>query len=390
MNRIDTIGDPLRIQQSESEPEPTGSGVLTRLRAINPLFVASVIVPTLIATIYFGVLASDVYVSESRFIVRSPGKPSISPLGAFLGGSAMVGASEENDAVMEFLSSRQALSETNADGLLTRAWANPEVLFFDRFGWSGSRTDEHLYEYYLGKVEAEKSTKTSVTLLRVKAFDPLSAQQINSKLLERSEILVNELSNRARGDAIQFSQAQVDAAKTAAKQAAFEVARYRDQNRVIDPELQATAGLQFVSKLQDELIATRSQLLQLQTYTPQATQIPFLRTRIHTLEQEIAEQTSSLAGGKGSLSSASARYQELVLASEFAEKQLAMALASFQEAQAEAARKQAYVERISNPSLPDYAEFPRRIRNILATFVLGLLAWGIVSMLLVGVREHRD
>ncbi len=394
MNKISFITDGDRtVSGTDPEPQENASvleKLLARLRKINLLFAAFVVVPTFISAIYFTFLASDVYVSESRFVVRSPGKPSVSPLGAILGGSGMVGASEESEAVTEFLASRQALTEIDADGFVTKAWTDPAIFFFDRFGWRGLTTNEHLFEYYLGKVEAEKSTKTSVTLLRVQSFDPASAQIINRRLLEQSEILVNELSDRARSDTIEFSKQQVDLARTAAKDAAVAVARYRDANGVIDPELQATAGLQFVSKLQDELISSRAQLLQLETYTPQASQIPYLRTRIRTLEREIAEQTASLAGGVGSLSAASARYQELVLASEFAEKQLGMALGAFQEAQADAARKQAYVERISNPSLPDYAEFPRRIRNILATLVLGLLAWGVVSMLMVGVREHRD
>jgi capsular polysaccharide transport system permease protein len=40
--------------------------------------------------------------------------------------------------------------------------------------------------------------------------------------------------------------------------------------------------------------------------------------------------------------------------------------------------------------LPDVAQEPHRLRGILATFVLGLVAWGILSMLLAGVREHQD
>lgn len=179
-------------------------------------------------------------------------------------------------------------------------------------------------------------------------------------------------------------------ARAAAQSAALALAAFRDSEGVIDPELQASAGLQMISKLQDQLIAAQTQLLQLQTYTPQASQIPYLRTQIRNLEREIAAQTGMLAGGRGSLSSSSARYQELRLASEYAEKQLGIALSAYQEAQAEARRKQAYVERISQPSLPDYAEYPKRLRSILATFVLGLLAWGVAAMLLVGIREHRD
>jgi capsular polysaccharide transport system permease protein len=64
-------------------------------------------------------------------------------------------------------------------------------------------------------------------------------------------------------------------------------------------------------------------------------------------------------------------------------------MTSLQEARAESRRKQAYVERIAQPSRPDEAREPRRVRGIFATFVLGLIAWTILSMLLAGVREHH-
>ena len=33
---------------------------------------------------------------------------------------------------------------------------------------------------------------------------------------------------------------------------------------------------------------------------------------------------------------------------------------------------------------------PRRLRTVFTVFVLGLLAWGVVSLLIAGVREHAD
>ncbi|OBV10705.1 hypothetical protein [Erythrobacter dokdonensis] len=391
MTRMDPIAEQLGLGHGPATvAEDPPRSLLARLRAINPLFAGMVIAPTVIASLYFGLLANDVYVSESRFIVRSPEKPNLSPLGMVLGGSGLVGASEESEAVTEFLGSRQALQTVNQDDYITRAWGNSSIFLMDRFGGLGSDTGEDLFEYYLGKVTAEDSTTTMVTVLTVKSFDPQSAQVINRRLLEQSEVLVNELSDRARRDAIAFAEAELGRARQEAQSAAVALAAFRDREGVIDPELQASAGLQMIGKLQDQLIAAQTQLLQMQTYTPQASQIPYLRTQIRNLEREIADQTAQLAGGRGSLSAASARYQELALASEYAEKRLAIALSAYQDAQAEARRKQAYVERISNPSLPDDAAYPRRLRSILATFVLGLLAWGVASMLLVGIREHKD
>lgn len=39
---------------------------------VNRLFLACVVAPTLLSSVYYGLIASDVYVSESRFVVRAP------------------------------------------------------------------------------------------------------------------------------------------------------------------------------------------------------------------------------------------------------------------------------------------------------------------------------
>lgn len=364
--------------------------MIQKLRSISPLFLAMVVFPTLLATLYFGLFAEDVYVSESRILVRSPDKPDVSPLGAVLGSSAIGGSSEESYAVREFLQSRAALAQINRDGYVTRAYGNDGIFLLDRFGGIGGRSAEQLYDYFSDRVGIEDSTNPLVIRVRVEAFEAADAREINQRLLLRSEDLVNQLSERARQDAIRFAEEEVRRARDAARTAALQLSRFRDAEGIVDPELQARIGLQAISQLQEELIETRTRLLQLQTYTPRASQIPYLRTQVRELEREIGRQTSRIAGGSRSLSASAARFQELTLASQFAEQQVTVALASLQEAQAEARRKQAYVERIANPSLPDYAAYPRRVRGIIATFILGLLAWGVLSMLLVGIREHRD
>ncbi|MCB2088614.1 MAG: hypothetical protein R3E18_05370 [Sphingomonadaceae bacterium] len=364
--------------------------MLNRLKSLNPLFLAVVALPTLLAVLYFGLLAEDVYVSESRILVRSPAKPDTSPLGAVFGSNAITGATEESNAVREFLRSRDALKQINQDGYVSKAYGSSSIFFLDRFGGLSGDSFEQLFEYFGGKLAIEDGSSILVLRVRVEAFDPEQAREINERLLQRSELLVNTLSERARTDAIGFARKEVEIARDQAKATSLALAKFRDRAGVIDPEMQAKVGLQTISQLQEELIATRTQLLQMRTYTPRASQIPFLKTQVRELEREIAKQTQEIAGGSRSLSANSAKYQELKLASEFAEQQLAVALASQQDAQAEARRKQAYVERIAEPSLPDYATYPKRLRSIFATFVLGLLAWGVLSMLLVGIREHRD
>ncbi|WP_336980706.1 hypothetical protein [Altererythrobacter fulvus] len=364
--------------------------MLKRFKFLSPIFVVTVLVPTALAVLYFGLLSDDVYVSESRFVVRSPSRSGISPLGMVLSGGGLTGSSEESNAVSEYLQSRRAMEDTDRDGLLRRAYGNPAIFWLDRFGGYSGTSREELYEYFQGKLAVDDEATTQVTRLTVRAYDPKQAQTINARLLNQAETLVNRLSDRSRADAVAAASAELEEAKNSARKAALALGQYRNRKGIIDPEKEATVRLQMISKLQDELIATRTQLQQMQAFTPQASQIPYLRKRITSLEGEIGQQMSGIAGGTNSLSSNAPEYQRLLVDSELAEKQVAAALASLEDARSEARRKRAYVERISDPSLPDYPAEPRRIRGILATLILGLLAWGVLSTLIVGIREHRD
>ena len=357
---------------------------------VDRLFLLTVVAPTALAILYFGLFASDVYVSESRFVVRSPDKPAASGLGVLLKSAGFSNAGDEIYAAHEYVKSRDALKELNRNDAVVRAYGNSAISIFDRFnplGWSGSFED--LYDYYAGKVRVEYATTSAITTLTVRAFSPQDAQKFNRQLLERSEDLVNRLNNRGRTDLIRFSTEEVMEAKMAAREAALSLARFRNARGIIDPEKQATLQLQMVSKLQDELIGARTQLQQLQAIAPENPQIPILQVRISSLSREIDEQLGLVAGNRRSLSATAAQYQRLELEREFADRRLAAAMNSLEEARNEARRKQAYVERIVQPSLPDEAQEPRRLRGILATFVLGLVAWAILKMLLAGIREHH-
>ena len=361
------------------------------LRRANPLFLATVVIPTIAATLYFGLFASDVYVSQSQFVVRSPDKPATSGLGVLLKSVGFSNAGDEIFITHDFVKSRDALRSLNRDGEVRKAFGSQTISIFDRFnplGWSG--TFEDLYDYYTGKVGVEHNSTSSITTLTIKAFNPQDAKRMNEQLLELAEGLVNRLNTRGEVDLLGYAQREAREAEVAARGASQALAAFRNRQGIVDPERQATVQLQLVSKLQDEMIGARLQLQQLQALAPENPQIPLLRTRIAGLGRQIESELGRAAGGSRSLSASAVQYQRLVLDREYADKRLTAALASLQEARNEARRKQAYVERIVEPNLPDEAAEPRRLRGIFATFVLGLVAFGILSMLIAGVREHRD
>ena len=361
------------------------------LERINVLFLLTVVIPTLVATIYFAFLASDVYVSQSQFVVRSPDKPAATGIGVLLKSAGFSNAGDEIFATQDYVLSRDALRTLNRNETVEIAYTRPGISLFNRFNSLGfGGTFEDLYDFYRSKVSIEHDATSSITTLSVKAFTAADAHRFNQQLLEQAEGLVNRLNRRGQSDLVQYAEREAKDAQLAGLQASQELARYRNLQGVIDPERQATVQLQMVSKLQDELIGARTQLSQLRSLAPENPQIPLLETRIAALTREIDGASGRVAGDRGSLSAAAVRYQRLQLERDYADRRLTAALTSLQDARNEARRKQAYVERIVQPHIPDEAQEPRRLRGIFATFVLGLIAFGVLTMLLAGIREHKD
>jgi capsular polysaccharide transport system permease protein len=364
---------------------------LKRISAINKLAWATIVLPTALAVLYFGFLASDIYISESRFVVRSPDKPAPSGLGVILKSAGFTTSGDEVYAARAFVQSRDALRELNRNGAFEKAYGASSVSLFDRYAplsWFNSFED--LYKYFQKRVTVDTDSSTSISTLTVKAYTPDDARRFNERLLEMAESTVNTLNTRGRQDLIRYAASEVDEARRQATEASVALAAYRNAAGVVDPEKQAQVQLQMVSKLQDELIANKMQLIQLRTYTPRNPQIEVLETKVGALQKEIGQQMGQVAGNSKSLAGAAVRYQRLVVESGVADKQLASALASLEQARNEAQRKQAYVERIVQPNRPDSPLEPRRLRGILATFVASLLVYAILKMLIASLLEHRD
>lgn len=357
----------------------------------NKLLLITTIIPTSLSILYFGLIASDVYISESRFVVRSPERQSTSPLGLMLKGAGFSRAQDDSYTVQDYVLSRDALKALDDELQIKDAYSASKIDLFSRFaGLDWDNSMEAFHQYYQKKVNIQLDSASSITTLTVRAFSPEAAKNINQRLVDHSENLVNKLNERGRQDMIRFAAEEVAVAQGAAKAAALALSAYRNAKGVIDPEKQSAIPLQQVAKLQDELLATKSQVMQLEKLAKDNPQLPVLRQRVGLLEGEIDAETKRVTGGERSLAGKAAEYQRLVLEREFADKMLASAMSTLEQAKNEAQRKQLYLERIVLPNEPDEAMEPRRIRGIVSTLVVGLVMFAVLTMLVAGMKEHLD
>src|SRR4051812_13718838 len=136
MEILPIIGKP-RTTTQEPETSKTSFGDFRKSRKIDRLFILAVVLPVTLAVLYFGFLATDVYVSESRFVIRNPEKPATSALGTILSGAGFTAGSEESFAAQSFATSRDGLRAVNRNGEFRRAYSRPDIFVLDRFDPSG-------------------------------------------------------------------------------------------------------------------------------------------------------------------------------------------------------------------------------------------------------------
>jgi capsular polysaccharide transport system permease protein len=360
-------------------------------KRLDRIFVLTVAVPTALAILYYGVVASDVYISESRFVVRSPQRDAPSGLSALLAGAGISHSRDDTYTVQGYALSRDALHELERRLKLRAAYSSRDIDVFSRFpGLSWDDSFEAFFSHYTDHVQLVYDTTASITTLQVRAYTPEMARDVNETLLQVSEHLVNNLNDRSRQDLIQVAQREVKAAEDRSRSAAMALSSFRNKGQVMDVQREAAMQIDTAARLREDLRITETQIAKLKQVAPANPQIATLNAEASRLRKAIDSETAKALGQGNSLNAKAPAYERLLLEKDFADKALASALASLEGARNDAARKQLYLERLVQPNLPDTALEPRRIRSVFTVFVVGLLAWGVVSLLVAGVREHVD
>jgi len=350
-----------------------------------------VVLPTAAVATYMLGFAADQYMSEARFVVRTPqtvANPA-SGIGALLGlGGGPTAAQAESFSVGDYLDSHDAVAALDRKLDLVKMFREPEDDPVFRL-WDAHPSAEELLRYYRSHVSITYSQDTGITKLRVLAFSPRDAERIAETLLELGEARVNELNRRAVEDTLRVAREEVFAAedRVTAAQKAMTVFRLKQQD--INPEKTSTAQLDLVAALQRQLAQAQAQQLAMGgSIRADSPQTVALSNRIRALENQVAVEAGKLTGASSALAPTLADYEGLALRKEFASTNYNAAQTAFENAKLQALRQQLFVVRVVEPNLPEEALYPRSYVIILTVALSLLIAYGIGWLILAGVREH--
>jgi capsular polysaccharide transport system permease protein len=381
------------IQPLESADTPATQPLRDQLKAIawaNRAFIAIVLLPTLLVALYYYLIASDQYEARADFVVRhAEASVSRDDVGQILGFSfGTSSTSPEAYIVSDYLLSHDAVARLRKEDNLAARFRPAHADWISRL-WFRDPAPERLLSYYRDKVSIEQDTVTGISHLRVHAFTPEDAYHIARKLLVMGEQQINSLNERTYRDQVATAGRELTDAETALLAIQDKMTGFRRAREDIDPEGTGRAQIGLVTNLTADLATARARLHAMEhVISRNSPQYLALSAQIRALESQIAGQSARIAGEGKTTAAALGDYEALVIRRDHAAKRYAAAAAAFEQARAEAQRKQLYLVRIVDANRPVKSLFPERGRIVLTLFVSLLIAYAIGWLVWAGIREH--
>ncbi|MFQ6186454.1 RkpR, polysaccharide export protein [Sinorhizobium meliloti] len=365
---------------------------------IGASFLGLVAVPATLASLYMAFIAADQYHSTASFAVRSiEGGVSSDILGMFTQAS---GGSTVSDSyiLMDYILSERMAADADRRFKLEKVYATRGLDYF--YGIGSNLPIEDKLAYWRDMVKVNFDHASGIMQVTVRAFDPGEAQEIAQFIVDQSDNLVNSLSLSARNDVLRAAQDEVLAGEARLSKARAGLRDYRDKSQEISPEEGAKLAIQLIGSLEGELTKLNADLATAKSQMSEDTpRIRVLKTRIESLEQQLAVERQRLGAGEKGTSAADdpnapdvagriAEFEELETEREFAERAYTAALGSLEKARIDANNRQRYLALFIEPTLSQMAQYPTRLLNAFLVTLGLLFFWSIGLMGFYNIRDR--
>ncbi|MER2515713.1 MAG: chain-length determining protein [Candidatus Accumulibacter phosphatis] len=342
------------------------------------------------AIVYWGVIASDRYVSQADVVVDSTdmsGGQAGSLASLFAGGKS----DRDLRLMRDHLLSVDMLEKLDAKLQLRAHYSDWKHDPLSRM-WFEDAPQEFFYQHYLARVGIEVDEIAGVLRIKVQAYTAEKAYAISNALVEEGERFMNDIGHRLARDQVEFLEKQVADMGERVLKARGALVDFQNAKDFISPQAAAETLAGIIGRLEGELAqleANREAMLgYLSAKAPDVAQIDL---KIAAIKGQVrAEKARLTSPTGGALNRTVEEYQLLEMQTVFSQDVYKTALTALEKGRIDAARNLKKVSIVQSPTLPEYPLEPRRIYNIIVFALSVLVLAGILQLLSAIIRDHQD
>lgn len=360
----------------------------------SSLFWLFFVLPLTAGSVYYSKFASKQYESRAHYTIEENGKANIDPLGALTGLAGPVSSTRDALIIKDFIESREVIEQIKNKIDIRALYAREDKDWLSRLEVDASIED--IVEYWKTKIQVDFDSTSGITKLSVLAFEPENSVAIIKSILNASEKLVNNLSEKARQDSLNFARRELTKAESQLKESRSKVTEFREQEKALSPEKDVEIKITLVASLEAELATAEAELrslrIRLQDSTPKVQQA---KNRVFSLKRQISKEksrgTQSNVKNKRyskTLSKLIAQHEALLTDQSFAEQTYASTLLIMEQARIDASKQHRYLTITVQPQLPEEAVKPDQPHDYIVLFLSCLMFWGISSLIIASIKDH--
>lgn len=354
-------------------------------------FLLVFVLPSLVSTWYYLAVASDRYASGASFVVRgltAGGSPDL--FSSFTGMASAGSTTSDSYVIRRFLQSPDLVMELETNLGLRKHYSDVSVDWLSRF--DDAETFEKFVEYWQQRITTTYDNSTQIVTFEAQAFTPVVARQLADAILDRTSELVNELSEKARQDSVQFAASEVERSEERLRVVQLAIREFRSSRGSVDPALNSQLDAQLIASLESQLVEVSARIA---TFGNEASvDAPVLRQLLlqqRALTDQINQRREAVGGNNTagiSTADALAEFEALQIEQTFAQQRYASALSSLENARMDADRQQRYLAVFSHPITAEEAIYPERLRNVFLCLAAFMALWVIGTLVTLAVRDH--
>lgn len=376
---------------ANSESYERGSRLFNKT---NSLFMF-VIIPAIIAAIYYFLFASGQYISESRMVVRTIGVSEQFDTSEKRDGRSIIGGdslTQDSYIVANYIQSPQIVRLLDERIQLHDMFSRVDIDYFSRLPKSARFED--LHKFWTRQVDTYVDGPSGIIILTIRAFSPEDAVKISKAALEAADEMIDTISEKAKHDLIQRGENDVTLALAEYRKALDGLREYQNKTGILDPLASAKMSNAIIAKLTEQKLTLTVSLNSLVAAGADNTARGRELTRsINAIDDQIRLRQDSVAGAAPSdgvqISSSMAEFSRLETQRVVTQALYESTVRNLDTAKSTALKRTTFISVFSDAHIPEESRYPDRFSQWII-LVGGLLTlWMTGTLIWMSIEDHR-